>query len=101
MSSLSMVTLKDGSQISQQTVASITINIQDANKENPTALYDLVEKCKNENYKLTRICNSEFTLTNHALIDLDKKIHPDVKRVVLNSVEGSGRSLRIVSPLKK
>jgi len=99
---MSTVTLKDGSQVAEAVYASTTMNLRDVAEESSIALNDLVKKCKDANYKFTKnpFGDSKAILTGHALIGEDQEVHADVRKVVLNSIEGSGLNLKLVSPLK-
>jgi hypothetical protein len=100
---MSTVTLKDGSQVAEAVYASITMILRTVKEENPVAFSDLFRKCKyadttfttNRNYE-----DSKTILTRYALIGEDQEVHADVRKVVLNSIEGSGLNLKLVSPLK-
>ena len=102
MSALTLVTLKDGSQVFQGTFTAVTLSLKDAHKENPVALFDLVEKCKDAGHQLGSppFGDSKSILTKRGLIDKNGEVHDAVKKIVLNSVEGSGIFLKLVNPLK-
>ena len=97
-----MVTLRNGSQVPQVTLISVYMNIEAAAQENFMALFDLVEKCKDAGYKFVTnpFGDSKAILKAHALIDENENVHDDIKTIVLNSVEGSGMSLKLVNPLQ-
>lgn len=102
MSSLTMATLRDGSQVPQVVVVTTSTNLRAATEENYVALFDLVEKCKDASYQfvVNPFGASKAILKKWALIDGSEKVHEDVRKIVLNSIEGEGLSLKLVNPLK-
>jgi len=102
MSALTLVTLKDDSQALQGTVTTVTMNLKDAHKENPLALFDLVKKCKDARHQFSPppFGNSKPILTKCGLIDKNGEVPEATKKIILNSVEGSGVFLKLVNPLK-
>ncbi len=102
MSALTLLTLKDGSQVYQGTVNAVTNSLKVAAKENPVALFDLVKKCKDAGHQFisSPFGDSKSILTKYGLIDKNGEVHDAVKKVVLNSVEGSGIFLKLVNPLQ-
>lgn len=97
-----MVTLKDGSQVTQVAYGTVSMSLQRVVEESDVALYDLVEKCKDASYNLpvSPFGDSKALLTKLDLIDQRGKVHDDVQKIVLNSIEGSGYDLKLVSPLQ-
>ena len=97
-----MVTLKDGSEVPQLALIATTTNLEEVIRQNPFAFFDLVEKCKDANYKFTRSLGWDTTelLKDLALLDKDERVHDIVKQIVLNSVEGEEGSLRLANPLQ-
>jgi hypothetical protein len=102
MSSLVMATLRDGSQVPQVTLVTTTMNLRAASEENFVALFDLAEKCKDASYRFVAnsFGDSKSILKKWALIDGSEKVHDDVRKIVLNSIEGEGLSLKLVNPLQ-
>lgn len=121
-SQIVMVTLKDGSQASLGTVNVIYTKLKTLREQFFLSLFDLVQLCKNASEEYAIDCrtgefvkghyqgipkseipmapNSEQTLRGFHVIDQNGKIDKVVQRIVLNSVEGDGFSLKVVSPLK-
>jgi hypothetical protein len=99
---MTMVTLKDGSQVPEPALITTMMGLQAAKKEG-FALFDLVEKCKDSNYKFVAnpFGDSKAILKKLALIDGDERVHDIVKSIVLNATEGNGLSLKLVDPRKK
>jgi hypothetical protein len=105
MSALTLVTLKDGSQVFQGTLVSVTTNVIAAAKENPIALYDLAKKCSDASYRFTpktRLGDSKTTLRKFGLIDSKDEVPDTVKKIVINSLEqfAAGAFIQLVNPLK-
>jgi hypothetical protein len=98
---LATVSLKDGSRVAYNLVVIITMNLEAIIKEDFTALFDLVEKCKDSNYEFIAnpLGDSKATLKKWGMIGRDDQVSEDLRKIVLNSVEGSGLSLRLVNPL--
>ena len=101
-SKINMVTLKDGTQVPEPDLITTMMNIQAAAKSTLVALFDLVEKCKDDNYKFVAnpSGDSKAVLKSYALIDDQERVHDLVKSIVLNATEGSGLSIKIVNPRK-
>ena len=94
-------TLKDGSQVPAAVLRSTMDNLQCVANEG-FALLDLVEKCKDPNYKLgDNPGGSKTILSEYALLQDDGRVHDIVKVIVLNATEGRGASLKLVDPRKK
>jgi hypothetical protein len=98
---MSTVTLKDETLIPREVFDAIygKLRIIESNK---VALYDLLNKCKSPIFPFVRnpASKSKEILQKLDLIDENEGIHDMVKRVVLNSIEGIGFSLRLVNPIK-
>jgi hypothetical protein len=75
MSSLAMVSLKDGSEVPELALITTTMRLEDLAKEYYIALYDLVKKCRDSNYLFTPnpFMDSKVLLKNWALIDQMRK----------------------------
>lgn len=105
MSTLAMVTLRDGSQVQQTTLDSVIKNLEEIAESNAViTLDDLVGKCKSAEYKfLVKLphCDSETILKRRNLIDQKNGVDESVKKIVLNSIVGSGYSIKIVDPTKR
>lgn len=103
MSSLVMVTLRDGSQVPEATLITTTVKLNEAFEESFVALVDLAKKCKNASHKFIRnpFGDSKAILKKLILIDESEEVYDDVRKIVLNSIEGEGLSLRLVNPLMR
>lgn len=101
MINLKMATLIDGSQVPEKTLRETTQRLQTLNKENFLALIDLVEKCQNPSYQLASnpFRSSKTILERLELIDQTEGVPDTVRKVVVNSVQGGGLSLKLVNPL--
>jgi hypothetical protein len=102
MSGLAAVTLRDGSKVPQAMLTLTTVRMKALMQKNPIALFDLVEKCRNANFEFIKnpFCDSKALLTEHALVDQSGAVNEDVQKIVLNSIEGSYLTLKLVDPLQ-
>lgn len=102
MSSSPIVTLRDGSEVPQPVLFSTIWSLREAMKVNSLAFHDLVQKCKDPNYRFesSPFGNSKPILQQFALIDKDERIHDVVKTIILNSVQGEGLLIRFIHPAK-
>lgn len=100
--SVSMVTLKDGYQVSSVALNTTLLSMQKVKQESDFIFSDLVNKCKNSAFRFIKHPggDSKASLTKLGLMDEDGTIHDDIKKIVLNSIEGWNLSLKIVSPIK-
>ena len=98
---VTMVTLKDGTQVPEAILRETTQRITTLKKQNYVALFDLVEKCKNAEYKFlyNPFGDSKASLTKLTLMDENGNVCEDVRKVVLNSVGKLDLSLKLVNPL--
>src|ERR1051326_7149691 len=101
---MAVMTLKDGYQIPEASFKTIKMNIENLKDTDLDALIDLVEKCKNPHHSFSRThqSDSSIILIERSLINKrNEVVHEDVRRIVLNSIERSGQSIRFVNPLKE
>jgi hypothetical protein len=98
-----MVTLKDESQIFESTLMTTMVKLQEIKKKYFIAFFELVEKCKDTNYKIiySPFINTIKIFKDYDLIDENEEVYSDVRSIVLNATEGSGKSMVLVDPLKK
>jgi hypothetical protein len=107
MSTFTMVTLRDGSQVSEAILITTTMNIEAAAAaaaaEHCHVLSDLVEKCKDVGHRFVTdtSVDSKSILQQFNLINSNEQVDEDVRKIVLNLIEGSGLFLRLVNPIKK
>jgi hypothetical protein len=96
--------LKDGYQVSEGSLTAVKMNLDQLKERHLAALIDLVKKCQDPSHEFlpTPFGDSSEILRDYALLNNDDEIiHEDVRRIVLNSIEGSGQKLKLVSPLDK
>ena len=96
----SMVTLKDGSQISQGTLVYIRMNIVNASQGSQVVLYDLLMRSKDPKY-ISLFGDTTGILKEYRLLDGNGMVPDDVKRVALCSIEGKFPDVQIVNPFYK
>lgn len=102
MSGVTMVRLRDGSQVPNELVSTTTKNLKGVEKEDLYALLDLVTKCKNPSYLFFKnpFSDSRAILESWTLIKGDQ-VDDSVTKIVLNSIEVSGLSYKFVNPFHK
>jgi hypothetical protein len=96
-------TLKDGYGVDPLTLQITRSNLHFLLDASLSALIDLVEKCKNPGHNFVRgpDGDSSIILRERCLIDnTGTVVSEEVRRIVMNSIEGSGQSLKLVSPIK-
>ena len=87
---MTQVTLRDGVRVPMALVSQISYQLQQLEKENAVALWDLAMKCKNASHQIGPIpgdLDPLSTLQNYGFLDQNERIVPDIKRIVLNSIE--------------
>lgn len=97
------VTLKDGTISAKPLVVTTMMTLEAIEKENPVAIYDLVQKCKNANHKFVDNPfgpNSSIILEKYGLCSDDHEVQSSIRSIILNAVEKSGIMWRVCSPLK-
>ena len=63
----------------------------------PAAMFELVELCKNSDYK--PLDDSIEILRKHSLIQEDGRVHDDVRDITLAAIKGEGLNMTLVSPV--
>ncbi len=105
MSASKMVTLKDGSEVPYGLVVTTSEGISALlETKNHIALIDLILKCKDDQYKFLPnvFLDSRPILKKYELINNDEQVPEAIRKIVLNSFEGSKISmlcLNFASPL--
>lgn len=99
---MSTVTLRDGNQVSEEIFKQVSESITDVLVDNCIALSELVEKCNDAGYEFIKnpLGDSAAILKKFGLMDDRERVNPDIKKIVLNSIEGSWKSLKFVDPLQ-
>jgi hypothetical protein len=103
MAGITMATLRDGSKVAGSALHTVTRNIESVRQKNFLAFFDLVEKCKNPSYRfvVNPFADSKAILRKYGLIDENDRVHDDVRNIVINSIQGDGLSIELISPIKK
>lgn len=89
------VTLKNGTEEVRSLVAAILLSLQSLIETYPIAFYDLVQLCRDPEYKTFNI----EILKSWTMIQEDGSIHTSIRNVVLNAVTGEGINLKLESPV--
>lgn len=93
------VILKNGAEEAKPLVAVTMLSLNLLMDERPLALYDLVMKCRDKNYRFFGD-NGEY-LRSLKLVDRDNSIHNSIRNVVLSAAEGDDLDMVIKSPVRK
>jgi hypothetical protein len=103
MSTVKMATLKDGSEVRYDVLATASVSIRTVAGTNIFALCDLIEKCKNDRHQITanEYYGSKSILTKYGLIDANGQVPDDIKKIVSNAFKGSGLAIKFVNPLRE
>lgn len=96
-SKITMVKLKNGSEVAKPVVIALMINLEALMKSNPIAFYELVEKCKNSEHEM--FGHTKDVVTEWALIDSNGSVNSAVRDVVLSAVEGEELSMSLGNPV--
>jgi hypothetical protein len=91
-----VITLKDGTQEAKPLVAVTMMSLKRLLKDNTTAFFDLVMKCRDGNYEF--FGNNGDTLRSLGFIDSNGGIHRSMKNIILNATEGEGIDMKLVRP---
>ena len=97
MTCLTVVTLKDHSQIQQVELIQTTICLIALRNDNRIAFGELIEKCRNPNYALA---GSRMILRKWEFIDDDYQVYANIRTIVLNSIKQHGKLLLFVNLFK-
>ena len=95
--------LKDGSSVPLQYAIDIYTILLDLEKKNPVSLFQLLQKCTNDDFACRRggANNPVNILYEKKLIEGKGVVNPDIKKIVLNSVCGDClEHLQVVSPIR-
>lgn len=98
---MTSIVLKDGSLVSEADLDSVSMTLKKLYQSEYLALFDLVKKCSNIEFQIpsSQYADSKKVLIKENLINKDGQVHDEVRRIVLNSVQGSGLELRLINPL--
>jgi len=96
---MEIVTLKNGATEADVTVFAAMASLDSLMKKNPMALYELTQKCRDENHKVFNE-HLELVLKDGCLMEQDGKIHESIKNIVLSAVVGDGLDMILDSPIK-
>ncbi len=102
MSGPTMLTLKDGYQLREETLTSVLIQLKQLKIEDYQAFIDLVEKCRNTCHLFvpTPHGNSKAVLIDWQLMSPEEIVNNDIRAIVRNAVEGSEWTMRLVNPVQ-
>lgn len=99
---LTQVTLKDGSEVPLIILNWTKQNLESVKQQDSKALTELAKKCQDVNYKFTEdpFGKSRALLKTNFLIDKNEEVHPNVRKIVLNSIVRESTPLKWVDPLQ-
>jgi hypothetical protein len=93
------VVLRNGAEEAEPLVVVTMSTLRLVMKERPLALYDLVMRCRDNNYKF--FGGTGGYLVGLALINAGHDVHDSIKNIVLSAVEGDGMDMVLRSPVAK
>ncbi len=91
------VKLKNGSEEAEVIVKATIISLRSLFQNTFIALFELTEKCKNENHVI--FGNNADIIKGYGLCQSDESVHDSIKNVVLSAIEGEGLEMKLVSPV--
>lgn len=97
-SALVEIELKNGRKVPRAIVGSSMMSFSALMERNPIALYELVQKCKNEKHELW--VGTKPVLKDFALLDGNGYTHRSVCDVLLSAITGDGLDMSLGSPYK-
>jgi hypothetical protein len=90
--------LKNGAVEADVLVTATMVSLYQLWKKKPIVMYELHQKCLNNDHKL--FGNAGADLRDLNLINDDDSVHGSIKNIVLSAMTGEGLSLTMVSPIK-
>lgn len=91
--------LKNGGLENTGIIAVVTMSLERLLMENGIAFYDLVMKCRDDEYE--PFGNSDDILKAAVLMEQGGTIRQDIKNIVLSSVEGDEGGMHMVDPIDR
>lgn len=92
------VTLKNGTEELDALVRATMSSLEGLLNKNPIAFYELVMKCRDQNYQ--PFGNTGQTLHDFALLGPDGNVHVGIRNVVLSAVVGDDLEMTLGSPIQ-
>ena len=93
---MKVLVLKNGAEEPEELVIATWESLANLHESDPTAFYELVMKCRDENH---RFCgNAAQPLRELRLLQEDGAIHDSIRNIVLSATEGNGLGMKLVSP---
>ena len=96
---MDMVILKNGSEEAKVAVITIMTSLRAIFDVAPMAFYDLVMKCRDNNYSY--FGDNMQKLEVLSLVQNGGEVHSVIRNVVLSAVSGEGLDLTLRSPIKE
>jgi hypothetical protein len=94
---MEMLTLKNGSEVAAPLVKLTMMVLDSLMGKNPTALYELVMKCRDREHKLYG--NTGEVLSSLNLLQPDGRVQDAIRDIVLSATEGEGIDMTLRSPV--
>jgi len=93
------VVLKNGAKVPEAALLSAMINLRALINENPSALKELLQKCRDPKHKM--LGNTQETVEKLGLIDESGSVHAITKNVVLSAVQDDDLGMTLNSPIER
>ena len=94
---LKLVTLKNGSEVTEPQVIATMASLNNLIMKNPSAFHELVMKCRDHEHKL--LGNTGEVLSDLRLIQPDGRVHESIQDIVLSATEGEGIEMTLGLPV--
>lgn len=93
------IRLRNGAEEVKPLVVITIRTLEHVMDERPLAFYDLVMKCRDQNYQFFE--DNEDYLKEQRLVDANGSIHDSIRNVVLSAAKGDGMDMVLRSPVSK
>ena len=99
MSRAKMVPIRNGTYEFEPLVQGIIHSLVELRHKDPLAFHDLVMKCRDNNYQLSK--GTAFIAQNWAVLNINGGVIPNLRNVVTAAVEGDGMDMVITDPIQQ
>ncbi|MDP2967068.1 MAG: hypothetical protein Q8N87_01505 [bacterium] len=94
---MKILVLKNRAEEVEGLVIATMVSLEHLLKSNPIVFYELVMKCRDNNYQF--LGNTAEPLEELGLVQRDRTVHDSIRNIVLSAAEGSGLGMKLVSPV--
>ncbi|MDQ5852937.1 MAG: hypothetical protein M3380_12900 [Chloroflexota bacterium] len=99
MSGLTLVTLKNGTQVARGVVSPVMRILNDLIQRDRSAFIELVALARDPQHEL--VGDTAKVVRDTALVDPSGRIHDSYRNIVLSAIEGEGQEMVLISPLRE